>query len=219
MKKLLFVFGIFFLTLFLIYKVFFFLDAREEKNQVKKNVEKTRLESVDFDQLEEGDFILRRGYGFFSDMIAQHLNTKEFDVTHSGILTKKGNEWYVIHSLSSDVSDVDGMQIQKLSLFLKYSQPHKILITRLKNVSLQQRKLIPVEGLKLLELKVPFDHQGDIEDDSKMYCTEMIWYILEKKLQLVKIPTKKKERENFFFSMKCMYDTAYFDIIIDKYKK
>lgn len=218
MKKLLIIFGFFFITILLIYKVFFYFDAIAEKKQVNEQVKKTRLSTGEIAQLQEGDFILRRGYGYFSDIIAKHLNTTEFDVTHCGILTKKNKEWYVIHSLSSDVSDVDGMQIQSLKEFLYYSQPKKILITRVKNATLSQRDKIAVEGLKLLDLKIPFDHQGDIEDDSKMYCTEMIWYILEKKLNLVKIPVDKKERENFFFSMKCMYDVAYFDVIIDKYK-
>ncbi|MFD2907485.1 YiiX/YebB-like N1pC/P60 family cysteine hydrolase [Flavobacterium ardleyense] len=218
MKKVLFIFGIFFLSGFAIYEAFFYLDAREEVKEVTKNENQVRLETADIDKIEEGDLILRKGYGYFSDIIADHLNTKEFDVTHAGILTKKKNEWYVIHSLSSDVSKIDGMQIEKLSRFLKYSQPNKIIISRLKNATVEQRKQISVEALKLVALKVPFDHHGDISDSSKLYCTEMIWYILEQELQLVKLPQEKEERELFFFSMKCMYDLTIIDLIIDKYK-
>lgn len=216
-KKGLFIFGILFLILFLAYKAFFFLDKREEKVHVSTNKDKTRLTHSDIEKLQVGDIILRRGYGYFSDMIANHLNTKGFDVTHAGILTKKENEWFVIHSLSSDVSEIDGMQIQKLNDFLKYSQPNKIIVCRYKNTSENKRIQIAIEAQKLLDLKIPFDHKGDIEDASKMYCTEMIWYILENQLKLAQIPKEKEAREVFFYSMKCMYDDSYFDLVINKY--
>ena len=217
-KKALFVFGILFLLLFVSYKAFFYFDKKEEQFQVSKNKSNIRLTRSDINKLQEGDIILRRGYGYFSDMIADHLNTKGFDVTHAGILTKKNNHWFVIHSLSSDVSEIDGMQIQKLTDFLKYSQPNKIIVSRFKKATENQRKEIATEAQKLLDLKIPFDHKGDIEDASKMYCTEMIWYILENQLQLAQIPKEKKAREVFFYSMKCMYDTTYFDLVINKYK-
>lgn len=217
-KTTLFIFGILFFILLLSYKLFFYLDKKDEVAQVAMNKSKTRLSSSDFEKLQEGDIILRRGYGYFSDMIADHLNVNGFDVTHAGILTNRNNIWFVIHSLSSDVSSIDGMQIQKLTDFLKYSQPNKIIVSRFKNGTLKQQKQIAIEAQKLLDLKIPFDHQGNIQDSSKMYCTEMIWYILETKLKLAKIPQEKKEREAFFYSMKCMYDLSYFDLVINKYK-
>lgn len=217
-KKWLFVFGIFLLALIIGYKFFFYLDNKEEKQQVTKNKSLVRLTTSDIEKLQEGDIILRRGYGYFSDMIANHLNTKGFDVTHAGILIQKEKEWFVIHSLASDVSEIDGMQIQKLTDFLKYSQPKKIMVCRYKNASENQRIQIAIEAQKLLDLKIPFDHKGNIEDASKMYCTEMIWYILENQLQLAQIPKEKEAREVFFYSMKCMYDLSYFDLVINKYK-
>ena len=217
-KKALFIFGILCLILLIAYKAFFYFDKREEKIQVQVNKNKTRLTYSDIQKLQEGDIILRRGYGYFSDMIASHLNAKGFDVTHAGILTQQDKEWYVIHSLSSDVSEIDGMQIQKLTDFLKYSQPNKIIVSRFKNTTSLQRKEIATEAQKLLDLKIPVDHKGDIEDTSKMYCTEMIWYILENQLKLAQIPKEKKAREIFYYSMKCMYDTTYFDLVINKYK-
>lgn len=218
LKKALFVFGFLFLLLFVCYKAFFYFDKKEEQDQVSINKNNIRLNRSDINKLQEGDIILRRGYGYFSDMIADHLNAKGFDVTHAGILTQQDKEWYVIHSLSSDVSEIDGMQIQKLTDFLKYSQPNKIIVSRFKNTTSLQRKEIATEAQKLLDLKIPFDHKGDIEDTSKMYCTEMIWYILENQLKLAQIPKEKKAREVFFYSMKCMYDRTYFDLVINKYK-
>lgn len=50
-----------------------------------------------------------------------------------------------------------------------------------------------------------------------MYCTELIWQILDNDLHLLSLPENKKERKDLFYSMKGTYDTKYFDIIINTY--
>ena len=146
-RKLKFIFlyfGIFLFTLWGAFQLFFWIDTQEEKKQVIKDTYLERLSPSQEKLLQEGDIILRRGYGFFSDIIAQRLNDKTFDVTHSGILYRKNNQWWVIHSLSSDVSPIDGMQEQPLRTFLKYSTPKKILIVRPKQIT-------PTEGKEVVK--------------------------------------------------------------------
>ena len=131
-KVFYYIVGILFLCI-LAYKLFFYLDAIEEKRLVQKNASIVRLSPSQIGQIKEGDIILRRGYGYFSDMIAERLNQKPFDVTHSGIIVKEHGKWIVIHSLSSDVSSINGVQKQALEDFLMHSQPNKLLITRFKS--------------------------------------------------------------------------------------
>src|SRR5690606_6025738 len=126
-----------FLLFLALWQGFFYLDRKSEEKAVKMHRAVTRLDEHDFGLLREGDFILRRGFGFFSDMIARRLNDSSIDVTHAGILVLKDGEWHVIHSLSSDVTPVDGMQIQDLKTFLHYSMPGKIIVTRTKNASFE----------------------------------------------------------------------------------
>ena len=47
----------------------------------------------------------------------------------------------------------------------------------------------------------------------------MIWKILEKDLKSVEIPKENEARKKFFYSMKPMYDTIYFDIKVNQYLK
>ncbi|HEU4496197.1 MAG TPA: YiiX/YebB-like N1pC/P60 family cysteine hydrolase [Flavobacterium sp.] len=219
MKKILLYLAVLFLFSFSAYKLFFYLDRKSEASLVKKNKEATRLSAQELSEIREGDFILRRGFGFFSDYISKELNNGLIDVTHAGIIAKKNDSLFVIHSLSSDVTDVDGLQIQPLKEFLTYSYPHKIIITRLKNAS-------PEMGLKISSLAegylskhIPFDHKGNFDDSSELFCTEMIWKILEKDLKCVTLPNEPEARKAFFFSMSPMYDTHYFDIMVNQYDK
>ena len=131
-KRILFVLVMLFCFLIGGYKLFFYLDHRSEISEQIKNKDITRLSKKELSLIKEGDFILRRGFGFFSDYVSTNLNDGPLiDVTHAGIITKQNDTLFVIHSLSSDVSEIDGVQKQPLSDFLQYSAPHKIIITRL----------------------------------------------------------------------------------------
>ena len=219
MKKTLFYLVMLFLLCLLIYKGFFYFDRKSEQAEIVKNEAVTRLSQEEISQIQEGDFILRRGFGFFSDYISKELNDSIIDVTHAGIITKRNDSLFVIHSLSSDVTVVDGLQIQPLKEFLRYSYPQKIIVTRLKNADSTIGLKVSSLAKNYLDKKIPFDHKGNFDDDSELFCTEMIWKILEKDLKSVEIPTETEARKKFFYSMKPMYDTIYFDIKVNQYLK
>ncbi|HLU51258.1 MAG TPA: YiiX/YebB-like N1pC/P60 family cysteine hydrolase [Flavobacteriaceae bacterium] len=200
-----------------VWHAFFYFDRKSEEKEVATYREVTRLSREDLSLLQEGDFILRRGFGFFSDMIARQLNDSYIDVTHAGILVKKDNRWHVIHSLSSDVTPEDGMQIQDLNTFLHYSRPGKIIITRAKNATLEDNLMIVERAYHYLDRQIPFDHKGNFEEDDKLYCSELIWRILEKDLHLLALPQEAEPRQKLFYSMTGLYDEEYFDIIINQF--
>lgn len=212
-----FIGGVFFLF-FVAYKLFFFLDAKKEEQLVERDEDIIRLPHNDIEKLEAGDFILRRGYGYFSNYIARSFNSTPYDVTHVGIIVKEDSVLSVVHVLSSDVNPIDGIQKSGLGDFLKTSYPHKLVITRLKNQPKEVREQIALKALAYNELIIPFDHAGDYENPDKMYCTELVWRILEKDLKLVRIPQKKEERDLHFYSMKPMYDTVYFDFVVNQFQ-
>ncbi len=208
-----------FCFLLICYKAFFYLDYRAEQKAIVLNRDITRLTPAEMTQLEEGDFILRRGFGFFSDYISKNLNDtlSRIDVTHAGIIVRHNGAFHVIHSLSSDVTKIDGLQMQPLEEFLKYSEPGKIIITHAKNTDAATGSKIARLAETYLERHIPFDHSGDFDDDSELYCTELVWRILEKDLHCVTLPTEPKARKDLFYSMTPMYNTDYFDIKINQY--
>lgn len=217
MKKFILYTAVLFLLAIIAYKLFFYFDRKSEQEAILKNKAVTRLSKEEIAKIQEGDFILRRGFGFFSDYISKELNDSLIDVTHAGIITKRNDSLFVIHSLSSDVTNIDGLQMQPLDDFLKYSFPKKIIVTRVKNCDEIMGHEISELAQKYLAMHIPFDHQGNFDDDEKFFCTEMIWKILEKDLECVTLPTDAKARKDFFFSMSPMYDTKYFDIKVNQY--
>lgn len=219
LKKIFMLTAVVILLLVALYRGFFYADHLSEVHAVQRYRNATRLTTADLQKLQEGDFILRRGFGFFSDYVASDLNTGPIDVTHAGILVKRNSRWQVIHSLSSDVSEIDGVQMQPLDTFLKYSAPDKIIITRAKNCNTTLGCKIGVLADAYLAKAIPFDHKGTIDDDHELFCTELIWKILEKDLQHVQLPKGHEAREKFFYTMMPMYNTQYFDIIINQYEK
>lgn len=218
MKKLLFSLIVFFLLAFVAYKLFFYFDARSEKQELSLYISDKRLTQQQLLSIHEGDFILRRGFGYFSDIIAKKLNNSNYDVTHAGIVVKRGNKLFVIHSLSSDVSSIDGMQIQPLEDFLAYSMPGKIMMTSVKNSTPKIQQQIAEKAEFYLSKKIPFDHNGTFDDASEFYCTELIWHILEKDLRHLTLPKEYDSRKKIFLTMTSMYSADYFDIKINTYK-
>lgn len=219
-KRLLYITAGLLLFLIMAYKAFFYFDHRAERSAVERNRTLTRLTNEELGKIHEGDIILRRGFGIVSDYVATRLNPEggKIDVTHAGIITQKNGQLFVIHALSSDVSDIDGLQIQPLTEFLTYSEPGKIIITRAKGSDEAFGKNVVVQAYKYLKMHIPFDHNGVIDDDSHLFCTELVWKILEKDLHYSKLPTEAVARKNFFYSMAPMYSTDYFDIIINQYE-
>jgi hypothetical protein len=216
LKILYFIIGVFLLITVGI-KLFFYLDSLEEKREVKNNLRHTRISRTDIAKIQEGDFILRRGFGYFSDIIASQLNQAPFDVTHAGILVIENGKWAVVHSLSSDVSKIDGIQIQYLDEFLKYSQPNTIVVTRFKSPATNTNYQISALAKYHLKKNIPFDNKGDFEDSTSMYCTELILHILNKDLKVLEIDKTKQEKNDFLFTMKKMYDTNYFKLVVNTY--
>lgn len=212
-------FSFFLLFLWGSFHFFFWVDRNQESKLIRQNQKITRLSQEDLKKIQQGDIILRRGYGFFSDLISKKLNDSVFDVTHSGILYLKDDKWWVIHSLSSDASDTNGMQEQSLNQFLKGSMPEKIIVVRPKKITKEQGQQIVNQAKYYLQKKVPFDRMGVIDEPSQMYCTELIWQILGNDLKLISLPKDNGKRKDLFYSMKGTYNPKYFDIVINKYPK
>lgn len=211
------VFGGVFLFLFLSVEFFFYTDKKVENHKVREDKSLARLSAEEMGRLQEGDIILRRGYGFFSDMIATHFNDNQYDVTHAGILYQKENQWWVIHSLSSKVSEIEGVQEQSLEDFLYYSVPNKIMVVRLKGIQKAEQEQLVCFAQEYVVKKTPFDTKGIIHDDKSLYCTELIWHILIHKMKKVPLPKDMEMRKELFYSMKGMYHPQYFDMIINTY--
>lgn len=159
------------------------------------------------DSLQSGDIILRRGYGLVSDAIVAQLKDT-VDISHCGILIRDSkNRWFVIHSLSRKVSDVDGMQLCSLDKFINESQPASVQIVRFRS---DKDSLIALGAIHYLNKKIPFDDKFDINDTTAFYCGELPVHVIYSYLKTDIMAGK----DDFKFSV--FYNPKYFTIVYKK---
>lgn len=158
--------------------ILLFLFAYEYKSEQEQFLNRYRLSKEEITLLEDGDIVLRQGFGLVSESIARTLN-EEFKISHCAIVRKPNpDSIFVIHSVSSSLSDVDGVQTCELKKFVRESQMGTIIVVRFQSAGEKMNKVISDRADYYLQKQVKFDNSFDIRDSSKFFCTELIWKII-----------------------------------------
>ncbi|QCE40189.1 YiiX/YebB-like N1pC/P60 family cysteine hydrolase [Psychroserpens sp. NJDZ02] len=172
-----------------------------------------KLNAKEKAKLQNGDIILRRGYGLVSTMILKMMN-EDYDVTHLGMVVRQNDTLKIAHALSSSVSNQDGLRLQAIDSFVHNSHDRTILVTRLKNIdSVKQQKVISQIDY-YYKKQLPFDHSFNYKDTTEHYCSELIWRIYEHNLKILKVSDTLTDEEKYN-TLRTFYDPNYFDIIIN----
>ena len=127
-------------------------------------------------QTKDGDLVLKMGYGSISKIIATQLD-EETQLSHCGVIYKKNDSVLIIHSVSGEIGKNDGVQAIDFENFYDDVKPKSLIILRHKDSSL--RSIISAKAKDLLDLKVPFDHDFDLSNSDKLYCSEFVEIILK----------------------------------------
>lgn len=178
------------------------------------NGERYSLSANEVSLLQDGDIILRRGSGMVSDMIASLLN-EDHDISHCGVVTEREGKFYVVHSVSSNVSEVDGMQAHPLQQFVAQSKPGSVVVTRLRTEG--DRSGISRRCVQYLKRAIPFDHHFDLNDTSSFYCSELIWRVVQEEfgVDIFEGATLDKLSPYRFSNF---LDPALFEVVLDHQK-
>lgn len=144
----------------------------------KQASELTCIFTENVDKLQEGDLVFRRGMGTASYLV--YLADKRGIYSHVGILLKDSCGWMVIHSVPEEQDETNGMEIMKkdsLNLFFRSDRAIEGAVFRLETNNGQITSTVAEESRKLLAQNIYFDHSFNTEDNTKMYCTELIYFI------------------------------------------
>jgi len=132
---------------------------------------------IDENILQEGDIVFRRGMSLASRVVL--LAGKEGGYSHIGIIVKDSLNWKVIHAVPGETDKKNPEEIIKkesLSQFFASERAVAGAIFRLDTI--ESIRFQAAQKAKILfERKLLFDHQYDLEDSSKMYCTELIYFV------------------------------------------
>lgn len=174
-----------------------------------------RLTDEEQQLLEPGDIILRRGSGIASDFISSVLD-EPYDVSHCGIIAEHDSALWVIHSVSSSLSDFDGMQAHRLQAFVGQSKPGSVVVSRLRTT--QHRGRIAQRAKNYLRRQVPFDHDFDLVDTTSIYCSELVWRIVRDEYGIDVFDSTATGDQVGRYRFARLLDTARFSIVLDHQK-
>jgi len=150
--------------------IFWFVFTGQSSRQHHRNL----LTNSTRKKIQNGDIILRYGYGYVSDGIVRRLKEK-YTVSHCGIIRKINDSIQIIHSDSNSDENKEGTHILSLDEFTNDSKPNSIIIVRLKNIdSLSQQKIVEI-ALNYARKHTAFDYLFNTSDDDKLFCTELVW--------------------------------------------
>jgi len=194
---------------FLYYKVF--LDPENMKSVFY------HFSATEISKLKEGDIVLRRGYGMFSDGIVKVQNGK-LEATHCAMLVAKNNKWQVIHALSSSVAPIDGTQYQSFRTFLNESMPNSIVVVRFNSSKDTINSLVSKMEYYANKNK-PFDHDFNKQDTSKFYCSELFQHIFKKVLNKDIFEGQLDSNSTGIYDLTTFQDKRYFKEIINHQKR
>ena len=167
--------------------------------------------------LQNGDIIMRKGGGYVSNVINDMFNTG-YQLSHCGLILRDGDTLRVIHTVSSELSDVDGVQTEPLDKFVSESVRNTIVVTRYKgNDSI--RNAIANAAKAYLNRHKEFDHKFDLSDTTEFYCTELIHYsfmdVFHKDMFSERLQTDHPD----FLSLNAFLDPTKFDVVMAHQEK
>lgn len=134
------------------------------------------LNNVDF---MEGDIVFRRGKSFSSRVVLSADNGGAY--SHVGIIFKRGDSaFYVAHEVPGEsASGIDKLEVESIPSFFSPEKAEAGAFMRV-NCSFEDREKVIAGIVWAINAALPFDHDYNLEDTTKMYCTELIWYAYKK---------------------------------------
>ncbi len=140
------------------------------------NIESSRIFPENI--LQEGDLAFRKGDGLASRIILSI--DKSSDYSHIGIVVKHNEKWKVIHAVPGEPDfegDKDRVKMNDIQAYFGKGRALSGAIMRIKNDSIA--KVAARKAFDLYQRNILFDHSYNLEDTTKMYCTELIHHIFQ----------------------------------------
>jgi permuted papain-like amidase YaeF/Yiix C92 family enzyme len=169
-------------VLTLIASVVFFVFMQYEKsvsgNSIRNNCNRgCPIHASVKIKLQSGDVILRSGKGFISDVFRQ-LSSGDKKYSHAGIISIEEHKVFVYHILGGETKQ--GSQIRKelLDSFCAEKNNKAFAVYRYDLANEEKKNML--NNLQLLfSKKITFDPHFDLATDSAMYCTELVYKVVE----------------------------------------
>ncbi len=124
--------------------------------------------------LQNGDLIFRKGRSIESQIVL--LSDGNSDYSHVGIIYLKDGKPLVIHSVPAENGEEhEFIKLESVEDFLKKDKAVRFAVFRLEDSLINSTKAASEFAYNCYLNKFCFDNQYDLNSDTKLYCTELIW--------------------------------------------
>jgi hypothetical protein len=125
-----------------------------------------------FKNVKDGDIICRFGDRLWSQFF-KDVSITDKRYSHMGIIRINNKRVTVIHAEGTTELGKDFVKEESLEDFIKIARA--IGIYRVNNIDSDKISDLAIEYIGL-----PFDWQFDMDDESKLYCTELLYVVLKR---------------------------------------
>lgn len=137
------------------------------------------------DNLRHGDLLFREGRTFASE-VARKASLRDQRFSHVGIVERQKDEIFVIHAISDETKGLEGLVREKLSSFLVDGKSFGAFRMKLEEARVKE---IVQKAKGFFEKKIPYDHDYDLAESEKFYCTEFVFHLFQGLPETVRIGT------------------------------
>jgi hypothetical protein len=183
-------------------------------NGKKKSTLFDSLSIQELDQLQEGDILLRKGFGSISDFIVDFLD-ETYPVTHCGfVVNTKSKSNQVLHTASNKTTN--NVYIESLEQYVQQSALGSLVLVRL-NCSDEKKEQVLHKAYQLLEEKIPFDMGFDDTDKQALYCIELMRNVFLEVFEEDLLPKRTHRNTIDVLSMDNFFNSAHFEVIFNHF--
>lgn len=136
--------------------------------------EQNPVSEIDFSA---GDLVFRKGNGAKSRAVLQADTSGIY--SHTGIVVHTDSGYMVVHITPGERKEgetVDKIKLETPERFFASKRAKKGAVMRFRD-SLECSVQAAEYALLFYETEMLFDHDYNLEDTTKMYCTELIWHV------------------------------------------
>lgn len=142
--------------------------------------------------LQTGDLVFRRGNDFASQTFA-NINREDRRFSHVGLVSVENNQAFIFHAIGGSFNPDQKIKKESFKVFAAPDQNRSFGIYRADDTNATK---IPAMLDSLYHAGVPFDLMFDMKTNDRLYCSEMVYKVLQKCRPDLDIKTSKlKERE------------------------
>lgn len=135
--------------------------------------------------LRTGDLVFRTGRSLVSRSVT--ATDTGCIYSHVGMIVPFGKGWGVLHAVPNEREsrhEKDSVKLEPVSLFFSGKRAAHGAVFRISSLTEEETIALHHKGLSIYKRHPLFDNSFDADDSSAFYCTELVWFIYLKAINI-----------------------------------